>query len=404
VKGVFAKLRVIEISGDIAGAHLGQICTDRGAEVIKIEPPGGDVLRQLGSHSVSESKLFQAMNRGKQSVILDVSDVQQQEKLLLLVHTADILILSSPVSERPKSLYWEKLKDNNPALIVVDITPFGAAGPWSERPANDLVIQAYGGTLLSEGKTADDGSTPLPLTSTKMSEHGTALTAAIGLGSALFHRARTGKGQKVSVAKLLTVLAMQSARVVINPPADKSTEAGKQAMLMARAQQQPIPEIKNARQLNSNRVVNLFYRPYQTRDGAVFVGALTRGLRDKARAALGTHYLGRDDPDFDPLDDAQIDQALEHQAAVETRIKEESTAYWIARLERAGVPTGEVLFPEDLAEEPQLLENYYMCPVSHEVDGEQMHVAPHVQFSLFPDPDLAGAPSLGRDTDKWLNP
>ncbi len=401
MKGPYDGLIVVEMTADIAGSHLGQICADRGATVIKVEPPSGDPLRHHQSHQPGESKLFQALNRGKDSVMLSIDSADGEAILNSLLASADALLLSLPLKERPDCLLWEKLNLRFKQLVVVDITPFGEKGPWARRRGNDLVMQAYAGTLLSEGKTADDGRTPMPLTSTQVSEHGTALTAAVGLSSALLHRQQTGRGQKVSVAKLLTVLAIQSARVVLNPAADKQTEPARQAILKARRDHLPVPEVRAARRSNTARVVNPFYRPYQTRDGAVFLGALTRGLRDKAREAIGTGFMGRDDPNFDPQNAEHIEDAFEQQAAIEERIKSESTEAWIKRLEKAGVPTGEVLFPEDLTSEPQLRENYYVSTVNHETDGDQVQVMPHAQSHRFPDPALTGAPGLGRDNDKW---
>ena len=244
-------------------------------------------------------------------------------------------------------------------MIYLDINSFGEKGYWAEKPANDLVLQAYAGMLLSEGKIAKDGKTPVPLVSTQMSEYSTALYAIVGISSALFHRAQTGIGQKVTTSKLLTLISLQSSRVVNNDMADKPLLKAREALALLRAEGASHEKVLAQRKQLAPRLVPAFYRPYQTSDGAVFVGALTRRLRDKARAALNTTLLLRDDPDYDIENDEYYLTVLQQQSEIEANLKSKTTAEWIKILESHGVPTGEINFPEDLHDSPQLIENQY---------------------------------------------
>ncbi len=402
MSGIFSELRVIELSADVTGSMAGQICADRAAEVIKIEPPGGDVLRHVDSYDSGESKLYESLNRGKQSVVLDYDQSDGLKLVKALCDTADVVIASQPKRPLPSELSYETLKIQNSKLVYLDINAFGRNGNWADSASNDLVMQAYAGNMLSEGKTEPDQITPRAIVSTQMSEYVTAFYALLGISSALYHRARTGVGQEVSTSKLLTMLSIQSARIVTNDLADKKVIGFRNRLLELRTEGASLAKIKSERGKTAPRVINAFYRPYQTRDGAVFVGALTRNLRDKARGALNTTLLGRDDPNYNTRNDEYYDNALRQQAEIEAYLKEKTTEEWIGILEASGVPTGEITFPEDLYNSEQLLENSYIAELDH-TSGRQIHVMPHAQFSAFPDPEITAAPSLGRDTTRILS-
>ncbi|HIG41057.1 MAG: CoA transferase [bacterium] len=404
MKGIFSGLRVVELSADVAGSFAGQICADRGAEVIKVEPMNGDPLRNTNAFAVSESKLFQSLNRGKQSVTLDIYTQQGLELASALIQTADVVLVSLQKNRFPGKLGYESVRIENPGLIYLDINAFGEQGFWAEKPANDLVLQAYSGMLLSEGKTASDGKTPVPLVSTQMSEYATALYAIVGISSALFHRVETGIGQKVTTSKLLTLLSLQSSRVVNHDMADKPLHKARKVLSLLRAEGASHEKVLARRKQLTPRLVPAFYRPYQTSDGAVFVGALTRRLRDKAREALNTTLQLRDDPDYDIENDEYYQTVLQQQVEIEANLKSKTTAEWIKILESHGVPTGEINFPEDLHESPQLIENNYLGEIDHP-SGKQIHVMPHARFSAAPVPDsgLKGAPALGRDTEAVID-
>lgn len=394
--GIYDTLTVLELASDISGAFAGQACADRGASVIKIEPPAGNPLRHRDAYANGESKLFQALNRGKKSVVLDPADAQPV--LARMIEAADILIASS--TDRPCAFdvgYAEAARIN-PRIICVRARAFGDRGPWAGRYANDLMIQAFAGTMMTEGKKREDGVTPEPIRSTRFADFGTGMMLCIAISSALLHRERTGEGQCVDTSLLQNLLLLQGARTSNNPPADARLRPAQEAMLEARRNGTSLRHIKRPVPV----VVNAFYRAYQTRDGAIFLGALTRSLRDKARTALQTDLLARDAPGWDPNDPVQFAEASAKQRDIEHRVKQRTTAEWLAVLESAGVPCGEVVFPEDLAETEHLHDNHYLVDIRHDTAGKTLQVAPCIRYGRFPEPGLAAAPPLGRDTDRVL--
>lgn len=402
MEGIYTGIRILELCNDMAGAFAGQICADRGAEVIKVEPLGGDPLRSTDSYQDTESKLFQSLNRGKKSICIDLAASGSSVLMDRLVASADVVIMG--LERDLAALYkldYESVQSRNANVVYILIDFFGSQGEWAGRPANDLVMQAFSGMLASEGKRKENG-TPRTIVSLRMAERSTGFLVALAVSTGLLYRARSGQGQLIETSQLKNVLALQSSRISDNPVADEPVRTPRQEKLRAlRQSNAPFREyVGSAVNLLFG---NVFYRPYQTKDGAVFMGALSRPLRDKARIALESDYLHRDDPNYDPDNPEFVAFCIEQADIVVAKFRHKTTAEWMEIFERHGVPAGPVLFPEDLSTTPQIVENGYVITVDHDTAGKQIQVAPPVQFGLFPLTELKGSPTLGRDTDSCLH-
>jgi crotonobetainyl-CoA:carnitine CoA-transferase CaiB-like acyl-CoA transferase len=395
-QGPYTGLRVLEIAADVTGAFAGQIVADRGAEVIKIEPPEGDPLRHRNAYTPGESKLFQWLNRNKRSAVLNLDDPEAQSIVRRLVKTVDVILTTA--SEEALTTWrlgYDTLAIEHPQLVYVWATPFGRKGPWAGRPANDLVMQAFSGLMASEGKLRQDGA-PEPFRSTEMVAFATGIMMAFGVSTGVYHRARTGEGQFIEACQLSTALFLQMRHTVDNPAADANDRLpALEKLKTLRQNGGGFAELRQARAGVAYPPGNIFYRAFRTRDGAVFIGALSRPLREKVRQALPTDFLGRDDPAYDPTDPAYLAHAKAHEAETEVKLRQKSNAEWMTIFERGGVPAGEVVFPEDLSDSEQARANHYVMEVEHETAGCQVHVAPAARFSKWPNPVLKGAPSLG---------
>lgn len=403
VEGPLNGVRVLELAEDLAGAFAGQIVADQGAEVIKVERPQGDPLRTYSAYAPGESKLFQSLNRGKKSVVVDVEADRGREVIRKIAARADVVLtsLTRPTLERIGADY-ESVRESNGEVVYVELSAFGTKGSWADRAGNDLVMQAYTGLMASENKRLADLA-PAAIRSTQTPARTAAIIAALGVSTGLFHRERTGKGQHIETSQLVTALAVQAGRTSTNPPADERNRTpGIERLRDAREAHEGFDAIQAARGSMRQVVGNIFYRAFQTKDGAVFIGALSQPLRARARRAMETEYLHRDDPNFDPTNPETVKYAQEQVALVEERFREYTTAEWEARCDAENVPVGEVVFPEDLAQSEQAKANHYILEVEHETAGTQLHVAPIARFNAFPVPKIEGAPSLGRDTDDVL--
>ena len=201
---VLDQVRVLELSRTIGGAYTAKLFADAGAEVIKVEPPGGDRLRSWsasGSPAGGDSgdgAFFQFLNAGKRSVVIDLDDSGGRDRFLKLAATADLVVedLGSGTIES-MGLGHAELSEQNPALVLLSISPWGRGGPWDQRPANEFTLQSWVGSTHSRGIP---GEMPLGVGG-KLGEFLTAANAsALGLAALMSARRDNAQGEHVDVS------------------------------------------------------------------------------------------------------------------------------------------------------------------------------------------------------------
>src|SRR5882757_9398089 len=236
-------IRVVDLSVFLPGPYLTLAMADHGAEVIKIEPPGeGDPGRHIGLSDGPSAVFFKNVNRGKKSVVLDLKQPAGREALLTLCETADVFIESfRPGTVRRLGVDYDTVRARNPRIVYCAITAFGQQGPFRNRPAHDLALQAESGllsiTLGEDGKPAMPG---LPIADVLAGMQGLA-----GVLMALLRRQQTGAGDYIDISMHnVTIGGMLN---VLGPP-------------MAEKRQ---PVVRHER----NTGGAAFYRPYRTIDG-----------------------------------------------------------------------------------------------------------------------------------------
>jgi CoA:oxalate CoA-transferase len=203
--GALDGVRVLELARFQAGPRGGLILSDLGAEVIKIEPPGGEETRKHPPLVRGQSVYFTVYNRGKQSICLDLRSPGGKEILASLVRESDIVLENfRPGVMRAMGFDYERLRALNPGIILVSVSGFGQYGPYTDRPAFDSLGQAMSGLMTLTGQL--EGK-PIGTASSVVDRY-TALHAAIGALAALRHRERTGQGQLVDVCLLDSALTM----------------------------------------------------------------------------------------------------------------------------------------------------------------------------------------------------
>ena len=198
-------VRVLDLAG-LRGEMAGRVLADMGAEVIKIEPPGGVAARRLPPFSESEpnrSLYWAAMGFGKRSVVIDLDDDEGRTDFLALLATADVLIeTGDPGEMTARGLSYDELKERHPALIYVSITPYGADGPWAQRAATNLTVEAAGGLVGLQG---DGDRPPVPVGFPQAAIHA-GVQAAADTAIALRERERSGLGQHLDVSQQAAVV------------------------------------------------------------------------------------------------------------------------------------------------------------------------------------------------------
>jgi crotonobetainyl-CoA:carnitine CoA-transferase CaiB-like acyl-CoA transferase len=402
--GPFAGVRVLELGSGTACAYAGQLLADRGADVIKVEPPDGDPLRWRRPHAAHESKDFQWLCRSKRSLVVDDGTAEGCEVLQRLTASVDVLLTTWPRARLDAArIAPECARAANPRLVYCHGSKFGARGEWADRPANDLTLQAYSGLVASEGKRRDDGA-PDALVSTEITQFPVGVMMSMSIGAALLHREHTGRGQFVQLNELGVALAIQGGRVGTNAPDGEVRRAELARLQSVRASGQGWDALVPPEPVDNPVAAagRIMYRAFVTADGAVFLGALSRNLRNKVRAALGTEFAHRDGPGFDARDPATIERSRAFVDEVLADFASRTTEQWCELLERHGVPCGEVSFPEDVGESEQARVNRYIVALQHPRDGAQLQVAPPARFECDPEPALRAAPRLGEHGDQVL--
>lgn len=400
--GPLTGIKVLEFTQIIAGPLGCMLLADLGAEVIKVEPPQGEPWRLQGQFIPLESKTFQSLNRGKQSLSIDVSRPEAQAAIHRLVADMDVVVINyrPDVAARLK-IDYETLRAIKPDLVYVDNTAFGRAGPWADRPGYDIVVQAASGLTAAVGKVDDKGA---PVVGPAVADATTGYALAWGVTAALFHRERTGEGQMVETSLLTNALMLQHTSFMELPAADAAQRAAfKQALDEARANGTPYAEFLEQRTaiLRAGVGAAIYYRNFLTKDGAIAIGALSAGVRQRVRDTLGIEH-NRDEEGYDPLDPEQRERDLAITEEVEAMIRAESTDHWVALFEAHRVPVSPVYFVQELIDQEQVLANGYVVELEHDLTGPQRMPAPPLKMSVTPPEPTAAAPPLGRDTDSIL--
>src|SRR5688572_22169713 len=197
-------LRVVDLTVFLPGPYLTLALADHGAEVIKIEPPEGDATRRIGATDGPTTVYFRNLNRGKKSVVLDLKEPRNVERLLALAATADVFVESfrPGVCER-LGVGYAPVSERNPRIVYCSVNAFGNSGPYRDRPAHDLAIESLAGVLSMT--LGDDGRPALP--GIPMADIAAGLNGLAGILMALLKRQQTGRGDYVEIAMLDALLA-----------------------------------------------------------------------------------------------------------------------------------------------------------------------------------------------------
>ena len=200
-------ITVIDLSRVLAGPFSTMVLADLGARVIKVElPEKGDDARHFGPFVNDQSVYFSSLNRGKQSIALDLKNDEDKNTFKKLIKNADILVENfRPGTMDKLGLGWHDLKNINPMLIYAAVSGFGQTGPYASRPAYDMVVQAMGGIMSITGKEGDN--TPLRV-GTAIGDITAGLFSSIGILAALKDRERKGSGSMVDIGMLDCQLAI----------------------------------------------------------------------------------------------------------------------------------------------------------------------------------------------------
>jgi crotonobetainyl-CoA:carnitine CoA-transferase CaiB-like acyl-CoA transferase len=363
--GPFSGLVVIDLTRVLAGPFCTMLLAELGARVIKVEnPDGGDDSRHYEPFVDGRSAYFLSLNRGKESIALDLKDPADREVFLALVRRGDVLAENfRPGTLERLGLGYDRLREENPRLVYAAVSGFGHTGPWSARPAYDLIVQALGGLMSLTG--APGG--PATKAGTSVGDITGGLFAVLGVAAALYHRERTGRGMKVDVSMLDGQVAILESAVVRYALAGRAPE--------------PL----------GNRHPSIApFETYATADRPLVIAAGNDRQFHSLCTVLGTPALA-DDPRF-----ASNTSRVAHRDALIAELNERLATRradeWFAALSAVGVPCGPI---NDVADAFALAERLGLDAVV-DVGGARQTAHP-VRFGTTPAAYKTPPPALDAD-------
>ena len=370
---MLAGIRILDMTSVVFGPYATQVLAELGADVIKVEAPGGDVFRQAGQPAATPGMgpCHLGLNRGKQSICLDLRDAADRQVFDALLTTADVFIHNVRGAAIARLGYDpEAVRAARPDIIYVHCVGFGSDGPYAERQAYDDVIQAASGTTSLLGRV--DGDPRPRYLHSLIADKVAGLHAVYAVLAAIIHRLRTGEGQKVEI-----------------PMFEAFTSFMLKEHLYGAALSPPREPIGYPRQLDPNR------QPFPTQDGHIAIVPYTDDSTVRLLQVLGGEAILAD-PDFDtPAKRGARMSEVYRRIGELTRAR--TTADWCERLHQAGIPAMPTRDLADILEDPHLVATDFFRKETHPTEGQYIRTAQPVRFGAAAEFDLPPAPTLDRD-------
>jgi crotonobetainyl-CoA:carnitine CoA-transferase CaiB-like acyl-CoA transferase len=368
-------IRVVDLTRILAGPFCTMLLADMGAEVIKVETPGlGDPLRAQGAIRDGLSWYFAGFNRNKRSLSLNLRSDDGKAALARLIETSDVLVENfRPGVLAQMGFDEERLKALKPDLVYCNISGFGTTGPYRDRPSFDFIAQAMSGLMSVTGMA--DG--PPMRAGPPLADLVAGLYGALGVCAALVRRGRTGAGGTVGA----------------------SLNNGLVSLLAFFAANHFATGAEPARTGNDHAIVAP-YGMFRTRDGEVALAPSQEQSYQRLVDALDLPGL-RADPRF-ATNDLRVRNRAAINAAIEARLTTETTAYWIEKLNAAGVPCGRVMGLAETFADPQVLAQEMVLSQEHPGHGTVKMLGFPVKFAEAPCRLRRPAPEVGADSDDVL--
>jgi len=367
---------VVDLTRVLAGPYCTMVLHDMGARVIKVEQPGGgDIARGIGPFVDERSAYFTSLNRGKQSIALDLKDADDRVIFEALLEKADVLVENYRGGTMEKIGYgWDTLHDRYPRLIYAATSGFGHSGPYKTRAAYDMVVQGMGGIM---SLTGHPNSEPTRVGSS-VGDITAGLFTAIAVNGALYDREQTGKGIKLDVAMLDCQVAILENAI---------------ARYFATGQ---IPGPIGARHPSITP-----FEAYRTSDGYVIIAV---GTNDMFR--LAAEVLGRPEIADDPRFETNELRTQNHEAVkveLELALVTKTSQHWLAVLDAARIPCGPLNNVEQVLNEPQVAARN-MVVEAPSGSGKTLKMAGNpIKTSAYDDPPTRGVtPELDGDRAQIL--
>jgi len=373
-RGALDGLRVIDLTQVMAGPFCTMLLADFGADVIKIEPPNGDSTRTMPGAVGTDSPSFNAVNRGKRSVVLNLKTQEGVTAVQTLARGADIFVENyRPGALDKLGLGYADLAAINPRLIYASISGYGQTGPHRQKGGFDLVAQGVSGIM---SVTGEPGGAPvksgIPLT-----DLGAGMFATIGILAALQSRHHTGKGQHIDTSLL-------DAGVGLSVWESTQYFSGR-----------GIPE-----RLGSAHRMSAPYQAFRCADGYITLGGANDRSFHRICEVLG-HPEWKQAPEF-VTDGMRIRNRADLAARIEAITATKPRAYWLELFDANNIPCGPINDYAQVFEDPQVIARELVVDVEHPTLGAIRALGSPIKLSETPPAVRRRAPLLGEHTEEVL--
>jgi crotonobetainyl-CoA:carnitine CoA-transferase CaiB-like acyl-CoA transferase len=368
--GPLTGVKVLDLCSYLAGPYGCTLLADLGADVIKVESPQGDMLRQFPSSLPGEARFFLGTNRGKRALALDLKQKEGLAILNRMVESADVLVENfRPSVPARLGIDYLRLKKINPRLVYAGLTGYGDQGPLSEKGGFDQVLQCLSGMAVFQGGGADKPQLVLG----SVLDYFTSALLAYGVAAALYHREKSGRGQYLSLSLLRSALTIQAGRFVW------AESEGREV----------------ARDSGTGGLTGI----HPTKQGALYISVHSNHFW----AAL-CELIGRPELAEDPRCVSMRSRA-EHAAALVPEVRAALAAKSALEWEEIfgeRVPCAAVRTIEDMFDHPQVLAEGLVTTLDHPAVGRYRTMTKPIKLSETPGPAPTAAPAFGQHSDEIL--
>jgi formyl-CoA transferase len=374
VKQALAGLRVLDATQVMAGPFCTMLLGDLGADVVKLEPPGGDTTRTMGGSRGNESPGFWGINRNKRGIVVDLKDARGQAIFKALAARSDVLVENGrPGAMDALGLGYQELRKESPSLIYASISGFGHTGPYARRGGFDLVAQGMSGLM---SVTGEPGRPPAKC-GVPVTDLTAGLLALHAILAAYVHRLRTGEGQHIDASLLEAGIALS-----IWESAQYFSGGG-------------IPQ-----PLGSAHRMFAPYQAIRCSDGYITLGAASKRTWEQLAQAIERPDL-LERPEYAQATD-RVQNRERLIAEIEGVTAARPRAHWLALFEKEGVPCGPILDYAEVFEDEHVRARGTVQELEHPVAGRIRVVGPAVKLSETPARVARPSPLYGQHTAELL--
>ncbi len=377
MSGPLEGLKILDLSWVLSAPYATMVLSDLGAEVLKVERPKvGDMARGNGPFVRGVSTYFLSLNRGKKSIALDLTTTGGKDIFFKLVEHVDVVVENfTPGTMKKLGLDYEILKKRNPRIIYAACSGFGQAGPYAQKPAFDVIVQAMGGVM---SVTGEPGGPPIR-PGVSLGDIAAGLFLCISILACLQERNKSGQGQMIDISMLDCQVAIQENAFV--------------RYLATGELPQP---------LGTRHPVFTPFQVFQTKDSYVAI-AMSGGVRDQwpIFCTLINHLEFIDDRRFETgwlrTENYKVLEPILTEA-----MKTKTTQEWLVELEKAGIPCGPVNTIDKVVADPQIKAREMIITVRHPTTGDFKVTNTPVKLSRTPASIEQASPELGEHTREVL--